>query len=223
MPQPAALPLDHLVFLVPHIDQYVDEFAQATGAAPVYGGVHAGRGTKNYLVRLDAGDGNPAYLELLGLDPDQPDVAAASTMFSVGRYGADPRPHLATWALHPGDLPARVADAASRGVECGEVEAWSRRASDGSLLEWTVAINPQLPLGGLQPFLIDWGETAHPSTNPALATLGLVGLRLEHPDVEAARRMAAALGIADAVPVSRGIVPTIVATLDTPRGRVELR
>ncbi|MDN5996172.1 VOC family protein, partial [Acidipropionibacterium jensenii] len=156
-----SVPLDHLVLLVPHIDDYVDEFARVTGVTPVFGGSHPGRGTKNYLVRLDAEavstPGNPSYLELLGLDDAQPDVAPEDTMFGVGRRGPDPRPALVTWAMHPADIEATAAAAAAAGVAVGTVEAWSRTAPDGSLLRWRVSMNPALPLGGLQPFLIDWG------------------------------------------------------------------
>lgn len=217
------LPVDHLVFLVPHIDDYVDEFARVTGVTPVFGGVHAGKGTKNYLVRLDAGDGNPAYLELLGLDDAQTDVPADATMFRVGRYGPDPRPHLTTWAIHPGNLTSLTATATARGIRVGAVEEWSRNAPDGSVLEWSVAIHPDLPLGGLQPFLIDWGTTPHPSTNPHLGTISLVGLRFEHPRPETLTRSLAGLGLSDIPPIGLGLVPTIIATIDTPHGRLELR
>ncbi|AZZ42938.1 VOC family protein [Acidipropionibacterium jensenii] len=96
-----SVPLDHLVLLVPHIDDYVDEFARVTGVTPVFGGSHPGRGTKNYLVRLDAEavstPGNPSYLELLGLDDAQPDVAPEDTMFGGGTPWTRP-------AAGPGDL-----------------------------------------------------------------------------------------------------------------------
>ncbi|MCI1748362.1 MAG: VOC family protein [Acidipropionibacterium sp.] len=177
------------------MDDYVHEFARVTGVTPVFGGQHAGMGTKNYLVRLDDGHRNPAYLELLGLDDAQPDVAASSTMFGVGRRGPDPRPHLVTWAIHPGDLDRTAADAASHGIDVGPVEEWSRNAPDGTLLEWRVAMNPALPLGGLQPFLINWGSTAHPSANPALSTFALKGLEFESPDPSALERTLTGIGL----------------------------
>lgn len=217
------LPIDHLVFLVPNIDAYVHEFSRVTGVTPVFGGVHAGKGTKNYLVRLDTGDGNLAYLELLGLDAEQPDVSAEATMFGVGLYGPTPRPHLRTWAIHPGNLDAVVARAAARGVHVGTVESWSRKAPDGSRLEWKVAINSDMPLGGLQPFLIDWGHTPHPSTNPQLGTLRLIGLRFEYPDPDVLTRTLADLGVEHVPPVGFGLVPSIIATLDAPLGRFDLR
>nr|WP_071162174.1 VOC family protein [Acidipropionibacterium thoenii] len=221
------MPLDHLVLLVPHIDDYVGEFARVTGVTPVFGGSHPGMGTKNYLVRLDSEAvstaGNPSYLELLGLDESQPDVAPEATMFGVGRRGPDPRPALVTWAMHPADIEATAAEAAAGGVAVGTVEAWSRTAPDGSLLRWRVSMNPALPLGGLQPFLIDWGATAHPASNPALDEIRLLGLSFETPDPEALEDALTGLGVTDPPPIRFGLAPTITASLQTPSGPLELR
>lgn len=193
----------------------------------MFGGSHPGRGTKNYLVRLDAEavstPGNPSYLELLGLDDAQPDVAPEDTMFGVGRRGPDPRPALVTWAMHPADIEATTAEATAAGVAVGTVEAWSRTAPDGSLLRWRVWMNPALPLGGLQPFLIDWGATAHPATNPALDEITLLGLSFETPDPQALGNVLAGLGLTDLPPIRFGLVPTITASLQTPNGSLELR
>ncbi|VEI03165.1 Uncharacterised protein [Acidipropionibacterium jensenii] len=222
-----SVPLDHLVLLVPHIDDYVDEFARVTGVTPVFGGSHPGRGTKNYLVRLDAEavstPGNPSYLELLVLDDAQPDVAPEDTMFGVGRRGPDPRPALVTWAMHPADIEATTARAAAEGVDAGTVESWSRNAPDGALLQWRVAMNASMPMGGLQPFLIDWGSTPHPSTNPALGTIALAGLSFESPDPDILEHTLTALGMTDLPPIRFGLVPTITADIKTPNGRITLR
>ncbi|SER77870.1 Glyoxalase-like domain-containing protein [Propionibacterium cyclohexanicum] len=218
----AVLPVDHIVFLVPHIDDYVEEFARVTGVTPLFGGAHAKMGTKNFLVRLDFGNDNPSYLELLGLDDAQQGIRAEDTVFGVGKYGPDPYPHLFTWAIHPGDLGAVTGAATRRGVQVGDVREWSRESPEGELLEWRVAFNSELPFGGLQPFLIDWGNTPHPSFNTALETLSVVELRLEHPSPEQLSQALSGLGLQVIPPISFGLVPTIFLTVDTPRGQISL-
>lgn len=223
-PDPTALlPLDHLVFAVPHIRRSVEEFADATGVRPVFGGRHDGRGTVNYLVRLDTPSGDPAYLELLGLDDDQPDVPADRTMFRIGMFGAEMRPHLRTWAIHPRDIDALAERARAAGVDVGAVEPWSRRTPDGTLLQWRVAILPDVPESGLQPFLIDWGSSPHPSRTPGLGALPLRQVRLEHPHPDRLEGRLRALGLDGRVEVRFAVVPSIVATLGSAHGDWELR
>ncbi|MDN6481548.1 MAG: VOC family protein, partial [Acidipropionibacterium jensenii] len=140
-----------------------------------------------------------------------------------GRRGPDPRPALVTWAMHPADIEATTARAAAEGVDAGTVESWSRNAPDGALLQWRVAMNASMPMGGLQPFLIDWGSTPHPSTNPALGTIALAGLSFESPDPDILEHTLTALGMTDLPPIRFGLVPTITADIKTPNGRITLR
>ncbi|MDR1237057.1 MAG: VOC family protein [Propionibacteriaceae bacterium] len=184
--------LDHLVLVAPDIDDYVRRFTAETGVAVAFGGSHPGRGTKNYLVGLEfapsssidcsVDDGIGAYLEFLGLDENQPDVPAEQTMFGVGTLGRSFVPQLLTWAVHGTDID----ELASRGRKAGfafasPVDA-ARTTPAGELLRWRFAVNPDFPFAGLQPFLIDWGDTPHPSQTPGLPKLKLRGLSLVHPD-----------------------------------------
>ena len=73
---------------------------------------------------------------------------------------------------------------------------------------------------GLVPFLIDWGGTAHPATSYAKGCR-LMAIRAEHPDPEPVRALLAAIG--SDLQVTQAPQPGLIATLDTPRGRVELR
>jgi hypothetical protein len=72
----------------------------------------------------------------------------------------------------------------------------------------------------LVPFLIDWGTSPHPSATAARGAT-LVAVRAEHPDAERVRQMLDVLGLD--LRVQRGPAPAIIATIDGPRGRVELR
>jgi len=70
------------------------------------------------------------------------------------------------------------------------------------------------------PFFIDWGRSLHPaSTAPQGAKL--VGLRAEHPDADLVRQMLRAIGVN--LPVRVGSAPALIAQIDCPLGRVELR
>jgi hypothetical protein len=73
---------------------------------------------------------------------------------------------------------------------------------------------------GLVPFFIDWAKTPHPAGS-ATPGLSLIGLRAEHPDPEPVQEALFTLGLD--LRVQRGPRPALIATVDSPRGRVELR
>jgi hypothetical protein len=100
------------------------------------------------------------------------------------------------------------------------VRSGSRRRDDGALLAWRFS-DPHVVVGdGIVPFLIDWGETPHPAV---LAGQGaaLVDLRAEHPEPQPIRAMLDRLGLG--LTVDFGPAPALVATIEGPRGRVEVR
>ena len=72
----------------------------------------------------------------------------------------------------------------------------------------------------LVPFFIDWGSSPHPSATAARGAT-LVQLRAEHPDPDRAQKILDALGLG--LRVSKGSAAGLIATIDSPRGRVELR
>jgi len=70
------------------------------------------------------------------------------------------------------------------------------------------------------PFFIDWGDSPHPALTAAKGAT-LVSLRAQHPDVRGVNTMLQHLGID--LPLKRGPSPALIAIIDGPRGRVELR
>ena len=72
----------------------------------------------------------------------------------------------------------------------------------------------------LEPFFIDWGSSPHPESTAAKGA-ELIRMRAEHPDPPAVERMLRQLGVDLAI--TRGPRAALIATIDTPRGRVELR
>jgi hypothetical protein len=205
--------VDHLVYAAPDLDAAVAKLEASLGVRATPGGQHPGRGTRNALISL----GPSAYLEIVAPDPGQP-KPEGPLWLNVDHLEA---PRLATWAAKAGGNLERLAAEASRmGVKLGPVLSGSRRRPDGVLLSWTYT-DPKTLLGdGIVPFFIDWGQSPHPSRSAA-AGVTLVGLRAQHPEPERVRQILHQLKID--LPVEPGPAAALIATLETARGRVELR
>lgn len=80
---------------------------------------------------------------------------------------------------------------------------------------------PHGPDAGVLPFLIDWASSPHPSGSLPHA-VGLLELRIEHPDPARVLAILSALGEADSTAIMAGPVPRLTATLATPAGLVPL-
>jgi hypothetical protein len=208
----SGLGVDHLAYAAADLDAAVADIGRRFGVAPAPGGRHVGMGTRNSLLSL----ANGAYLELIGPDPSQTMPAGAPMPFGIDTLAGGAR--LAGFAVAAGDLDARVAAARAAGYDPGDVHDMQRATPDGGLLSWRLTRGPSHD--GLVPFLIDWLDSPHPSTTtPTGATL--VALRAEHPDPASVVAAHRALGWE--MDVSEARLPALIATIDTPQGRVELR
>ncbi len=204
--------VDHLVYAAPDLDAAVDHVEKLLGVRATPGGSHPGWGTRNALLSL----GERTYLEIVAPDPGQPDPAEPR-IFGIDDLTA---PKLVTWAASGTTLTTLAAEAATRGIDLGEVSTGSRKTPAGATVAWTLT-SPRAFLGdGLVPFFIDWGDTPHPAASAAEGA-ALVGMRAEHPDTDRARGMLRALGLD--LPVTRGPEPALVAYIATVSGRAELR
>lgn len=177
----------------------------------VPGGRHLGEGTRNALIGLGPG----IYLELIGTDLHQPPPTHPRW------FGLDGLtiPRLVAWAVKTDHVDQRAAAARAAGLELGQVRSGRRETSEGQVLSWRFTY-PNMDIGGgLVPFLIDWGASPHPSL-AAPRGVRLVGLRAYHPDPPAIAGLLERLGVD--LPVGDGPTAGLIATLDTPRGRVEL-
>ncbi|HJM88362.1 MAG TPA: VOC family protein [Dehalococcoidia bacterium] len=204
--------LDHLVYATPDLDAAVDDLEARLGVRAVLGGRHPGRGTYNALISLGADH----YLEIIGPDPEQPEVAQPRG------FGLDDLtvPQLRTWAAKAPDIDARIERARVAGYDPGPALAMSRERPDGVTLAWHLTPSGQSEGGWLVPFLIDWGGSPHPAlTAPGGVTLD--SLRAEHPTPDAIRPLLAALDVA--LDVDAGPEPRLIARLRTAGGVVELR
>lgn len=217
------LVLDHLVWVVPDLEEGMAEFEEHTGVRPVIGGKHRGLGTHNALVSL--GDG--AYLEILAKDPSQPEAQGATWLGVDGRG-------LTTVCARPAssELSLEAVGVAAEGTyDIGEIKDYSRLTPDGKTLEWRLAVSnhrrglAHMPFDGLVPFLVDWSpnKLPHPSET-APGGCSLVSLEASHPNPEAAEATIQALGASGLYTgaVEEAPTPRIIASLMTPKGQVAL-
>jgi hypothetical protein len=204
--------VDHLVYATPDINAGIDTLERLLGVRATVGGQHPGLGTRNALIAL----GPTSYIEIIGPDPDQAKPKGPR------RFGIDDlkAPRLVTWVAKGSQLERLAADARLHGVDLGEVLSGSRKRPDGVVLSWRYTDPRMVVANRIVPYFIDWGTSPHPAlTAPKGASL--LGLRAEHPDVRRVRDMLDRLGLD--LPLQRGAAPALIATISSPKGRVELR
>lgn len=203
--------LDHLVYGAPALDPAIDDIERLLGVRPAYGGKHAGGLTHNALLSLGTG----SYLEIIA------PVANAKASTEPLPFGLDSltTPRLVTWAVAVDDVDGRARAARKRGYDPGAIVAGARELPDGSSLTWRLALRPQPAGDGLVPFIIQWLSQAHPSTTSP-AGCQFVSLRAEHPEPASIQAVLDALAVR--MEVVSGPAPRLIATIDSPNGRVEL-
>jgi hypothetical protein len=207
--------IDHLVYASADLPSASAHIADRFGTTPTPGGSHVGQGTYNELLSL----GGATYLEIIGPDPAQPEPSGRRP-FGIDQITA---PALVAWCVRPeGPLTEVVAAALTVGVDFGAVAPLSRRRPDGVLLEWSLTY-PQLdgPFGCALPFLIDWGESAHPTDSLPRAAQ-LLELDVTHPHPDSLRPVLDILGLAGECTLHVGQKPALAARISTPRGEVTL-
>ena len=204
--------VDHLVYATPDLQVGIDEIERLMGVRATEGGQHPGAGTRNALVAL----GEAIYLEIIGPDPEQ-ETFARPRLFGIEGLTSS---RLVTWAAKAEDLERLATIDLGGGIRVGEVAAGSRQTPEGVSLAWRYTNPRTVVADGIVPFFIDWGKTPHPARSAASGAT-LMDLRAEHPEHERVQKMLAALGLE--LRVSSGPRPALVASIECPRGRIELR
>ncbi|WP_194793211.1 VOC family protein [Raineyella fluvialis] len=217
-PQPTgAIPhhLDHLVFATPDLPTAVASLEEAIGVRATPGGRHPGRGTRNYLISFS----DTSYLEIIGPD-DEAEADASDGSTEAKPFGLNEldEPVLRGWAVHPADLDEAAVAARRAGADLGDPWPVSRRTPEGTLLRWRLASRHPAPFDGVVPFLIDWGQTAHPASS-GLPAARLESLTLRHTNPAAATHVLTALGVD--LPVAAGR-PGLTAVVSGPKGSIVL-
>ena len=127
------LPVDHLIFGAPDLEEAVALLAVRTGVTAAPGGRHPAWGTHNALLAL----GPDVYLEILAPDPLRVPTAA--------------------------ELEGRVAQAREAGVALGDIGSGQRDVASGPPLRFSFSDPLARPYDGIAPFLVHWGDTPHPA------------------------------------------------------------
>ncbi len=210
-PDHTAADLDHIMWGARDLDAGIAFLEAKTGVKAVFGGVHPKRGTRNALLSLGQGQ----YLEILALDPAQPNVRD-ERVAELERLTA---PRILTWAAATRDIEALDKKVRAAGLATSGVVAGAREKPDGTVLRWkTWSVGGHD--GDVVPFVIEWDPASrHPSIDsPGGCTIR--ALRLEHPDPAKMNRLLEAMGLA--VRARQAERARITALLSTPRGDFEL-
>ncbi len=204
--------IDHLVYATPELALGIETAETLFGVRAAPGGQHPGEGTRNALIAL----GPTSYFEIIGPDPEQP-RPEGGRRFRIDEITS---PRLTTWVAKGSDLDRFALRAAAQGIHLGGVMSGSRARPDGTLLGWRYTDPRTILMDRLIPYFIDWGTSPHPArTAPRGVTL--LALRAEHPDAARVEQILKALG--QDLAVTHGPKPALIATFDSPKGRVELR
>lgn len=181
--------IDHILFGTPELALGMDRVEELLGVRPVPGGRHPQYGTRNALVAI----GPSCYLEVMAPDPGLP-APERGVLFGLPEL---PEPRLVSWVLRRGAIDQTAAAAG-----LGPVDAGRRERDDGTVVSWRLSDPYAERLGGVVPFLIDWGDTPHPARSAPPAG-ELVGLRIEHPAPGRVRSVLRELGV-DVVEAAEG-------------------
>ncbi len=225
--------VDHLVVVATSLAQGVAWCEETLGITPGPGGEHPLMGTHNRLFSV-AGPAFPrAYLEIIALQPGAMPSRAPGThrWFDMDDKLLQARvaqegPQLVDFVVSVCGVVSAVKALAALGLDRGQVVEASRQTAT-ALLKWRITVRDdgqRLFYGGL-PTLIQWGDAAedparaaHPLDAMAPSGVTLEALQVSHPRPEELQAAHAAIGLGG-VAVTQG-APNLIATLQTPRGRV---
>jgi len=208
----ALMAIDHVVYATPDLQRSVLELERLLGVRASPGGPHNGAGTRNALLALGPG----TYLEIVGPDLEQPEPAQPRP-FGIDTLKA---PKFVSWSIRSTQLEVLRADAAKKGVMLGEVMSVERLRPDGVKLQWQMTIPSTGEQTNVIPFYIDWGKSPHPALTAAPG-LTLTGWRAEHPKPAQIKSIFKSLGFV--MPVTKASEAALIATIEGPLGKVELR
>ena len=219
--------LDHLVVAAATLEAGVQWCERMLGVTPGPGGQHPLMGTHNRLLKLSSPDFPTAYLEFIAIDSGAEqaikaragrwfDMDCADLQASLAAHG----PRLIHFVANTPSASAAARTLATLGLDRGPLIEASRMTPSG-LLAWrlTVREDGQRLMNGTLPTLIEWAGS-HPTQAMLPCGITLESLQASHPDSELLGRAYRAIGLTS-VGISHGNA-NLVATLDTPLGRVTL-
>jgi hypothetical protein len=230
-----AAQVDHLVVVASSLAQGVLWCEATLGITPGPGGEHPLMGTHNRLFSVASAAFPRAYFEIIAIQPGVTPTRTAGKhrWFDMddpmlqARVASEGPQLLHFVASVPGVVTA-VKALTAQGLDRGAVVAASRQTA-GGLLSWRITVRDdgQRLFYGTLPTLIQWGEAGedpakatHPADAMPASGVTLEALQARHPRPEQLQAAYAAIGLTG-VDVIQG-TPDLIATLNTPRGRVTL-
>lgn len=219
--------IDHLVVAASSLEEGVAWCEATLGVTPGPGGEHALFGTHNRLLKLQSDAVPPVYLEIIAINPQAQPTRAADLRrwFDLDDTALRQRlqqhgPQLMHWVARVPAIDTAVTALRALGIDRGPVLQASRPTPQG-LLQWRISVRDdgQRLFGGALPTLIEWGED-HPALTMPDSGLTLTAFEVSHPQTGELRQALQAIGMSG-LPVTNE-PPTLVAQLQTPKGRVTL-
>ena len=211
--KPAADAVDHLLLGTRDLDAGIEWVAKKFGVKAAVGGSHPGRGSRNALIAFR----QRRYLEIIAPDPAQPPENLTRNLRTLEE------PRLISWASASTDLSALAKRLQERGQRVTGPLDGARIRPDGGKLAWrTLSLEETFEQDGADPipFFIQWSpESSHPSQDSPQGC-DVIGFVIEHPKADAVRGLLAQAGIDADVRQAKSC--RLIATLDTPKGRVVL-
>lgn len=224
----AALRPDHLVVMAESLQAGVEWCEARLGVTPGPGGEHPLMGTHNRLFRISSPPFPDVFFEIIAIRPGATPERAAGLKrwFDMDDPALQSRitrdgPQLIHWVAQCADVRAAVQTLAGFNISRGAALPASRMTPAGPL-RWQITVRDdgQRLFDGVLPTLIEWGEV-QPAASMADVGVSLQALRVQHPQAATLQPVWQALGLS-AVPLQEGPA-RITATLNTPKGLVELR
>jgi glyoxalase-like protein len=211
--RPAADAVDHLLLGTRDLEAGIDWVAKRFGVRAAVGGSHPGRGSRNALIAFR----QRRYLEIIAPDPAQPPENLTRNLRTLDE------PRLIGWASASADLGTLARRLQERGQRVAGPLDGARIRPDGGKLAWrTIALEAKFEQDGTDPipFFIQWSPaSSHPSQDSPQGS-DLIAFAIEHPKADAVRALLAQSGIDAEVRQAKSC--RLIATLDTPNGRVVL-
>ena len=158
--------LDHIVYIVPDLQEAIQQFKESLGCIPRFGGKHENLGTHNAILGFKTDSGNKQYLELLAINPED---ETSRPSYPLGLTNDLERPTIAGWAAKCETIEkvAEQMKLLGKAYDPGAIITMSRTKPDGAMLRWKYGYNKTQTdaSNGVIPFLIDWGIGPHPTDN----------------------------------------------------------
>lgn len=226
--------IDHLVVMAATLEAGVQWCEETLGITPGPGGEHEKYGTHNRLFKIASPQFPLAYFEIIAINPAAviPKRAQVTRWFDMDnpalQKAVAQQPRLVHFVSSTDDVKAARHLWRTQGIERGQIVHASRKSNKGTL-NWQITVREDGDrlFNGTLPTLIQWGKPdatdplrLHPRNSLPRSGVTLHSLAVHHPSAAKLQTAYESIGLAG-VTVEAGPA-NLVATLQTPKGRVQL-